>query len=62
MLSFETLFVQIGRVDLEIFDFAVISEIRVVKMFFCDNGKSFWSTPINSTDYYSTHQGLSYEL
>ena len=34
MISFETLFVEIGPVDLEIFDFAVFSETRVVKNVF----------------------------
>ena len=42
MLSFETLFVEIGRVDLEIFDFAVFSEIRVVKSAFLRLRQKFW--------------------
>ena len=42
MLSFETLFVEIGQVDLEIFDFAVFSETRVVKnAFFAITEKVF---------------------
>ena len=41
MLSFETLFVEIGLVDLEIFDLAVFSEIHVVKNDFLQLRKKF---------------------
>ena len=41
MLSFETLFVEIGLVDLEIFDFTGFSETRVVKIAFLRLRKKF---------------------
>ena len=48
--------------DLEIFDFAVFSEIRVVKNAFLRLRKKFLGHIKKITDPYSTHQDLSFEL